>query len=160
MNKKQTKTTIIENGLMVGFLTYTLSFIITFYWQLDGFNEFNLIFLSIITGLILLIISPIFLYFNIKKFYLNFESDKKPKRRYLIALVMIIAIITIVLIDSIVFFIDDSVSIEYLDYLNSLDPNNIQESVLPMSIYNLATIIIFGFLSYAISVLIIKKNDK
>ena len=73
---------------------------------------------------------------------------------------MIVAITSIVLIDSIVFFIDNSVSIEYLDYLNSLDPKNKQDTILPMSIYNIVTIFIFGILSYVISVLIIKKNDK
>lgn len=159
MNYKELRNFIIENGLIVGFITFFLSFITIFYWQYNGFEEFELILLSLITSFYLFIVNTIYSYFIFNRFYKNIESPKKPKRRYLIAMVIFASIILIILLDSLVFFIDDSVSIEYLNYLNSLDESNAEEeTLLPMNILNIVQIFIFGFLSYVLLALMVKKN--
>ena len=158
MIKKRKIITQIENGLIVGLLTYFAYFLTTFYWQLNEISEFELIMLSVISGLFLLLISPIYLFFSLKKFYRNLEENLKPKKRYFIALIMITSIITFILLDCLVFLIDNSLSKEYLDYLNSLEPNSEIDTILPMSILNIVPFIMFGLLSYITSVLIVKKK--
>ena len=46
MIKKRKIITQIENGLIVGLLTYFAYFLTTFYWQLNEISEFELIMLS------------------------------------------------------------------------------------------------------------------
>ncbi|MBT8243897.1 hypothetical protein [Winogradskyella sp.] len=160
MTKKNNLKVQIESGILTGTITFFVYFLITFYWQLNGLTDFNLIMLSILSGLILLIVSPIYLFFNLRKFYNRQDQENKPKRRYFIGFIFIITIITIIILDVLIFIFDNSLSIEYLDYLNSLDPKNSIEYVLPMTLLNIIPIIVFGLISYFISILIVSKNEK
>ncbi|MDC0380315.1 hypothetical protein OAM52_01420 [Flavobacteriaceae bacterium] len=159
INKRNIKVQL-DSGIVLGVITFFLYFLITFYWQLNGLSDFNLIMVSILSGLILLIVSPIFLFFNLRKFYYKLEKENKPKRRYFVGLIFIIAIASIIVLDVLVFLFDNTLSTEYLNYLNSLDPHNAIENLLPMSLLNIILLFIFGLISYALSILIIRKNEK
>lgn len=116
--------------------------------------------LSIISGLFLFIVSPIYFFFKVNKFYLRQQETKKIKKSFLVSSIITIAIITLVLLDSISFFIDKSTSIAYINFLNEIDPNDIQIYIHPISILNIISIILFGLFSFLLSVLIIKNREK
>lgn len=159
MKLTRKKYYIIEIGVLIGIATALLTFCTTFYWQQQGFNDATIILLSIIGG-VYLFISTLLIHYFYTNYILKKENFKNFKRRYSIPLILIISMLTYLLVDSLIFLFDNSLSQEFQELLNAMtrDENSMLNELYPFGILNSVVTLLFGLFSSFLSLFIIKKN--
>jgi len=160
---------VLDLGLFSGMSLFVLTFITCLYWLQDGFDMIEVSLLTIISGFYFLLIIPIANSIGLNKYIRKtLDAGKKPlKRIHLVLIVFGISLLTYVLLDSVFFLIDKSVSLEYADALKYLANTNNQPvegmdsfTKIPFSIQNVIVTFILGLLGSFISLLFVKKNGK
>ena len=156
----------ISNGILIGFITFFLTFITTFYLNYDN--------LSLIEVSLLPFIGGFFFYFSLTFISINqlnkinIESNFITINRYYkILLLLIISFITYLLLDSFIFIFDSSLSENYSQGLINLAKNNNQNEIeefkkfgkIPFGLQNFVLTIIAGIVSY-ITILVTMKKKK
>lgn len=154
-----------EPSLVVGLIIFFIIFLITFLLQMNG--------LSLLEVFILPFISGIILFFGL--FFANFIVIKRMKKnknfnltknKFIhVLLIFFFTLIMYILLDSILYLIDDSLSKEYASAINKFsDPGDIeaQEGLknLPFSIQNLIVTIFFGLFSVICTLPFINTKTK
>ena len=152
----------IISGILSGILTFLITFLITFYWQIQGFTPFRALLLSILSSFLYMIILIPTNIISVRKFLKNeIITNGKAFRRYPLLIIFVSSLLAFLIFDTVFFLFDDSLSRDYLQFLNSVEPNPDLESteeILPMGLMNVFQMLIFGLISILISLVFIKKK--
>jgi len=150
----------LEIGGLIGIITTLLSFCTTFYWQYKGFTPSTTILLTIVAGFYLFIIILLMHFFKTKRI-LKKEGIPKYKRRYLVLFILLVALVTYLIFDSLIFLIDPSISQHYMDLLNNLttDEKDTITQAWPLGFINSFITIFFGMIASFISIFFLRKSE-
>ncbi|QKX06714.1 hypothetical protein HN014_17925 [Aquimarina sp. TRL1] len=155
---------VIETGILVGVSLFSLTFLTTFLWQINGLNTRELVLLSVIAGVYLIVLTVLINYVRLNPFFyqLKQQFSKRCKRRNAIFLVLGISILIYFILDSIVYFVDDSLAVDYWNFLISLDPQKEAENIVayPFAIINSVVTFVFGIFGALVSFFLVKKEGK
>jgi hypothetical protein len=159
MSKLKKWIKAIEIGIYTGAATFFFTLFSVMYWHRDGFDEIELILVSIIAGLFFFFFTLLFNYIVLKP---NLIKKKKAslKRRYLLLAIPLIAFAVYFIMDYFLFLVDESIPSDYLSFLNSLstDTNDKLTEVYPLAFLNSVVTLFFGFLGSLFSLSFIKKQ--
>lgn len=162
MSKFKKWNPTVEIGLFSGSATFFSTLLLVMYWHRDGFDELELILMSIIAGVFLFFFTLLFNYVLLKPSLIKKREKNEPipKRRYLLLIILIVSLISYLVMDYFLFLVNKSISVDYLSFLNSLDENtdNHLKDVYPFAFLNSIVTLIFGFLSALFSLSFMKKN--
>ena len=170
MNQKIKKEIpLIELGILIGVITFILTFLTTTLWQNDGISMGETILLPLIGGFYLFLSIIIFNIIGINKVRkLIIKNGGQPmKRIYEVLIVILISIMIYTLLDSICFIFDDSLSNDYASSLEALLKSTGEKTddikdfeKLPFSIQNIFSSIFSAIISGLISLPFIKKDGE
>ena len=162
MNKLKKWSGTIESGVLTGSATFFATLMVLMYWQSNGFTEVEFILMSVISGVFLFIFSLFFNYTFLKPNLLKRfkkRSELSRRRSNVVLVSLLVACITYLLMDYILFLVDASIPKDYLAFINNLESNvenRIQNSY-PLGLVNFITTLIFGIFAAIISLFFIKK---
>ena len=153
----------LETGILIGVLTTLFCYIICSLWQGNGLSEIELILMSVLPGALIFITIIIVNYLILNPWLLkNYEKENKfLKRRYIILGIFVFSILFHVISDSIIYLVDDSISRDYVEFINSLGSSDVKAiDVYPFSMINFIVTIILGLIGSVISIPFIRRNGK
>ena len=119
---------LFKAGLVNGLLSFILIICTLLYWKSDGFSVLEISFMAILGG---------FFYFftclGVSVWHINDHNknarsrQEKPGKRWVaILLVLILGFVVLLLLDTVYFLIDDSISLEFAEALKTLMKQNNQ----------------------------------
>lgn len=149
---------VIESGIIVGAITFLLTFITILYWQGNGLNDVELTLMSVLAGFILLL-SQIIVNITVNR-KRGFKTGESFKKRYIVLIVFSVSFVTYITLDSLYFLYDDSLSLDYISFLNDSITSAADKviDVYPFGLFNSFVTVIIGFIGTGISAFLIKKN--
>ena len=155
---------VFISGILAGVLTFLTTFLITFYWQKDGLSEIETLLLVVLGSFLYLIILIPFTIISGRQFISSKHLNKeKTKRRYVLYIMLITSLLVYVLLDTLFFLFDDSLSQAYIEYLNQLDTDQKTaepiEDILPIGLLNIFQMTVSGMIAMFISLLCIQKKN-
>lgn len=155
----------ISIGLLIGAVTFFLTFLTTFYMNYDN--------LSIIEISLLPLISGFFFFFALTFIGINQLNNINIKNNFIsinnyyqILIIFIVSFITYLLIDSLIFIFDKSLSHNYsnglINLTEEINKNEIEEfkkfGKLPFSIQNFILTFFAGIVAYITILITMKKK--
>lgn len=161
--------TIIQLSAFIGIITFTLSYATASYWQKDGFSLVEVSLLTILTGFYFFITIIVGNAVGLNKYIRSIinEGCKAVKRRYLVLLVLLFSFMFYLLFDTIIFFVDKSISIDYANALMELATANNDSlqgiddfAKIPFAIQNGIATFIFALIGALASILFLKKDGQ
>ena len=155
---------VFISGILAGVLTFLTTFLITFYWQKDGLSEIETLLLVVLGSFLYLIILIPFTITSGRQFIGSQHLNKeKTKRRYVLYIMLITSLLVYLLLDTLFFLFDDSLSHAYIAYLNQLDTDQKTAEpigdVLPIGLLNIFQMTVSGMTAMLISLLYIQKKN-
>ena len=170
MIKIKKYTPIFEIGVLEGFITFVLTFLITFCWNSDGLGLLEFSFLPLIAGFFLfftvLILNIIYLNKIIKNSF-RVSENQRFNKYIMLSIVLVTSVFTYTIIDFLVFLFDDSLPKEYakglIEFLrkNGSPTEGMEEfSNLSFGIQNLISNLVSSFIACLLSIPFIKKDGE
>ena len=159
----------IQLGVVAGLLVFLLVFINTLTWQTDGFSMIEGSLLSLIGAFYIFITLLVVEIWGINKYIRECiaEQNQFLKKWYSVGITLIVCFLTFVLLDSLLFLIDDSVSKDYAATLQKFIKESggntagiKQIASLPFALQNGIATFISGFLASLLSLIFIKKDGQ
>lgn len=170
MNQKIKKEIpLIELGILIGVISFILTYLTTTIWQTKGISMGEAIMLPLVGGFYLFLSITIGNIIGINKVRkLNKKNGgQQVKKIYEILIVIFISILIYTSFDSICFLFDDSLSKDYANSLEELlkssgeSTDDIKDfDKLPFSIQNIFSTIFSAIISGLISLPFIKKDGE
>ena len=161
---KKTKP-FISTGILIGLITFFLTFLTTFYMNYDNLSLLEISLLPLIGG---------FFFFFTLTFIgvnqlnrINIENDFiSINHYYQVLIILIISFATYLLVDSLIFIFDKSLSENYsqglINLTEEINENEIKEfekfGKLPFSIQNFVLTLIAGIVSYIVIIVAMRKK--
>jgi|GEM_PF-1957161 len=160
---------VFANGALTGLVTFVMSCLTILYWKRDGFDFLEISFMSIIAGIYLfIIIIPMNIIFLNRGIRYGLKNDLPIlKRVYQVLLSLIIGMAVFLLLDSIYFLVDNSISKDFAQSLKEMSEANgrqlagIEEfASLPFGVQNGILTFVLGLLGSFISLAFIKRDGQ
>lgn len=160
---------LIELGMLIGVITFTLTLLTTTLWQNDGISMGEGIMLPFIGGLYLFLSIIIINIVGINKVRkVAIKNNEQPiKKLYQVLIIVVITVFTYTLFDSIYFLFDNSLSRDYAKSLEALLQSTGEKTddikdfdKLPFSVQNIFSSIFSAILTGLISLPFIKKDGE
>jgi hypothetical protein len=154
-----------EPSIAVGLSVFFIIFLITFLLQMNGLSLLEVFILPFISGIILFFGLFIANFIVIKRIKADINFSLTENKFIHVLLIFFFTLIIYILLDSILYLIDDSLSKEYASAIYKFsDPGDIetQEGLenLPFSIQNLIVTIFFGLFSMICTLPFINTKTK
>jgi hypothetical protein len=158
---------IINTALMIGMISFILTFLTTFFMQSGKMTILKVSFLPLIFGFFYFFTFVIISIYNLNIINLKIYQAKEKQSNKFKQLLMIIIISFGIyyILDSIVFFIDDSLSKDYANGILAITENPTQKDIkeiddlskLPFSTQNFVFNFVSAFFSLLFSFIFVKK---
>ncbi|MBA3986231.1 MAG: hypothetical protein H0X63_06600 [Flavobacteriales bacterium] len=167
INKQHFK--LLELSMINSLIITFLLFFTVSYWQKDGLSLFEISFMAIIGGIYFFIVTLFTSIIGLNSYIRScLVRDIIPLRRIIqISIFFFLSFLIFIVLDTLLFLIDDSISIDYAKSLAEIAKANNQEMEgledfknFPFSIQNGITTLIFGFLGSLLSLAFLRKNGQ
>ena len=159
--------TIIQNGFLIGFFSFFMTFITPFIMQLSEMSLVKIAFLPFVFGFYYFFIFVIYSVIRLNKYNNKIFQATGVKERKIkqILIIFIVSFLTYYLLDTIVFLFDNNLSKEFADGLLKITENPTSNEVeeintlskLPFSFQNFILNFISAFFSILFTYIFIKK---
>lgn len=158
---------LLNVGVIIGFISFFLTFLTTFSLQMDKMSIIKISFLPLIFGFyyfFTFIISSVISLNKINSIT-HKNREKQPNKLKQILFIAVVSFALYYILDSIVFFFDDSLSKDYANGILSITENPTEKDIteienlskLPFCIQNSFLNIISFFFSILFSYIFVKK---
>lgn len=165
----QSMGTIIQLSAFIGITTFILSYATASFWQRDGFSLMEISLLSLLAGFYFFVAIIVGNAIGLNKYMRSVisEGQKTIKRGYLVLLVLFFSFLFYLLSDTLIFFIDKSISADYGNALiklaaaNNKSLDGVEAFVkIPFGLQNAIATFICALLGALASILFIKKDGQ